>query len=41
VLDPTSIIPPGNAKVNNYVVLIFELAKKYMARKWIYLFVSR
>jgi hypothetical protein len=32
VLDPTSIIPPWNAKMDNYVVLIFELAKKYMAR---------
>jgi hypothetical protein len=39
MLDPTSIIPPWNAKVDNYVVLIFELAKKYMARNgFIFLF---
>jgi hypothetical protein len=39
VLDPASVIPPWNAKVGIYIVLIFELAKKYMASNgFIFLF---
>jgi hypothetical protein len=38
VLDSALVIPPWNAKMDNYVVLIFELAK-YMARNgFIFLF---